>query len=293
MMYGAEGTSLSFGSTINGNRINTDLFNNATDIFGLGITYKFIDADLNVSLPQTRLAKEDRENLNQVKLILSSSGRKLSIRGLFSDQRRLINEDENSDFKTNPDVRVTKIVLQATYNFNSERYSYRAANFQNEYQKKSAVAFLLRFEPSYRYLKAPEGFVPQKEVVTATALYGDQAAIQYIQGPCISLLPGIGWNYSFANTRFFFSPILMAGPGLSVNNYTGYSGAKTKLNYDLSAFAVVNVGYNGLKTYITFRLAQEGTYSSLDPSYLTNSNLRGTISIGYRFSNLEKFIPTW
>ncbi len=289
-LYGGEGTSLGFGSKQEGNHISTSLYNNVNDLIGMGLTYKIIDADISFSLPKTRLLEEDRENLDQFRLALSYTGRKLAFRGYFTKSTGMISKDENGEFESQPDVRLLKFAVQITYNFNEKKYSYRAANFQNELQKKTAGSFLIRLEPFYRYLEAPTKLVPQERDLIST--YGNQAGLQYVGAPGLLLMPGYGINVALLQGKFFISPIVLIGPGLAVNTYRGEKGKNTSLNFEWSAAAAINVGYNGETMYGTLRAAYDTYYTSLNPSYLTTMNLKISLTVGYRFRDLEKIIPT-
>jgi len=290
VLYGAEGTSLAFGSKKEGNHINTSLYNNVNDLIGVGLTYKILDVDLSFSLPKTRLMEEDRENLKLFRLATSYTGRKIAIRGYLTKSTGMVSSDENGAFESQPDVEMIKVATQITYNFNETKYSYRAANFQNEFQKKTAGAFLLRCEPSYRFLEAPTKLVSASRDLVAT--YGDQAGLQYISAPGLLLMPGYGINVALLQGKIFISPIIMAGPGFAVNTYRSDAGKKTILNYEWSATGSLNLGYNSAKMYVTARVAYDLYYTALNPSYLTTTDLKITLTVGYRFSNLENFIPT-
>jgi len=202
----------------------------------------------------------------------------------------MISSDANGEFESRPDVKMIKVASQITYNFNERRYSYRAANFQNELQRKTAGSFLIRLEPFYRYLEAPTKLVPQSRDLVST--YGEQAGLQYVRAPGLLCMPGYGINVAMLQGKLFISPIVMIGPGFAVNNYRSDSGEKTSLNLEWSALSSISMGYNGTKMYATLRTAYDLYYTSLNPSYLTTTNLKISLTVGYRFRDLEKFIPT-
>lgn len=290
-IYGGQGTSLAFGSTRNGNEINTSLYNNVNDLIGMGITYKIIDADISYSLPKTTLMEEDRENLEQFRLSLSYTGRQWAVRGFYLDSRGMISADEKGEFTSQPDIELERIGVQVTYIFNEKKYSYRAANFQNELQRKTAGSFLVRIEPSYRYLQAPTGLVPESLDVATT--YGDQAGLQSSKAPGLLALPGYGVNVALANGKFFVSPIVLVGPGVAYNTYIAEKGEFNAWNFEWSAMMVLNMGYNSPRAYANVRVAYDAYYISLKPSYITTTDLKISLTVGYRFNNLEKLIPTF
>ena len=88
------------------------------------------------------------------------------------------------------------------------------------------------------------------------------------------------------------SPIILIGPGFAFNTYRSDAGKSTVLNYEWGALAAINLGYNGAKMYGTVRATYDVYYTSLNPAYVTTTNLKISLTVGYRFSDLEKFIPT-
>jgi len=290
LIYGTQGSSLVYGSKNEANpTIPTSLFNNVNDFIGIGLTYKILDADLVFSLPKTRLLEEDRENLDQFRFSLSYTGRKFAIRGLISDTKGMISVDPMDRFQSNADVHQYRISAQLTYIFNHQKYSYRAAMFQNELQRKTAGSFLLRLEPFYRGLGAGSGLVPPTYDKAAT--YGDLVGLEYLKAPGFLAMPGYGITITPFGDRFFISPMIFGGPGLAFNFYEGDFGEFTYTNIEWATMAALNMGYNGDRTYLNLNVTGDTNYTPLQPAYFTSSNLKISVTFGYRFIDLEKLIP--
>ena len=133
LIYGGQGANISYGSTNDGDALFSDaLYNNVNDLAGFGITYKFIDFDLTFSLKEVHIMEEERQNLSQFKLAYSYTMRKFAIRGYISEAKGVIVEQNKDEGQTDADVHLLKIGAQVTYYFNHSKYSYRAANFQDE-----------------------------------------------------------------------------------------------------------------------------------------------------------------
>ncbi len=291
LFYGAQGSSLAYGSERKSDsEVNTAFYNNVNDLVGFGLSYKFIDFDLSYSLPEVRILDEDRQNLSQFKLVFSSTGRKLAVRASYSDSKGVIVVDQGGDFISAPDVHLSRIGIQLSYYFNNKKYSWRAANFQNELQRRSAGSFLLRFEPFYRSIGMKSPIVPAG--LDTREIYGDQVGLSYVRSPGLIIMGGYGHNFAMYGGRFFVSPIVFAGPGLACNIYKAETGTQTKLNAEWAGSFALNVGYNGAKAYATLRGVYEVGYFKLNPSYFTTSDLKIMLTIGLRFCHLEKFIPT-
>jgi len=291
LFYGGQGSSLAYGSKIEDNHVtNTALYNNVNDLVGFGLTYKFIDFDLSFSLPKVRIMEEDRLNLSQFRLFYSYTTRKFAIRAFFTDSKGVIIQDQGADFESNPDVHVVRMGAQLTYYFNFKKYSFRAANFQNELQRKSAGSFLIRLEPFYRSTGMKSRLVPMAFDVPET--YGEQVGLQYVKAPGLLIMPGYGYNFAAYDGKFFVSPIVFFGTGFAVNVYRAEEGKYTHLSAEWGGTVAVSIGYNGKKTYATLKGIYEAGYYKLDPSYFTTSDLKISLTVGLRFDNLEKFIPS-
>lgn len=287
VIYGGQGSNISYGSTNDGSSLFSDaLYNNVNDLAGFGLTYKFIDFDLAFSLKEVHIMDEDRQNLSQFKLGYSHTMRRLAIRGYISEAKGVIVEQNKDESQTDADVHLLKVGAQVTYYFNYNKYSYRSANFQNELQRKSAGSFLLRAEPFYRSLGMQDAMIP-KDV-----LYGPQAGLEYVRTGGLMLMPGYGYNLAVRRGRFFLSPIVFLGPGVTVNTYKADDEKHSFINIEWAGSFALNMGYNGPRAYATIRGAYEAGYFKLDPSYFTSSDVKVTLTVGWRFNHFEHFIPT-
>ena len=287
IIYGGQGSNISYGSTDDGSALFSDaLYHNANDLAGFGLTYKFIDFDLVFSLKEVRLMDEERQNLSQFRFAYSYTMRKFAVRAYISNATGVIVEQNKSGAPSNPDVHLSKVGAQVTYYFNNKKYSYRSANFQNELQLKSAGSLLVRAEPFYRSLGMHNAIIPTDQ------LYGQQAGLEYVRTGGLMLMPGYGYNLSMWQGRLFVSPIVFLGPGITVNSYKANDGKHSYVNVEWSGSFALNLGYNGPRAYATIRGAYDVGYFKLDPSYFTTSDLKVTLTVGWRFSHFEGFIPT-
>jgi hypothetical protein len=285
VIYGGQGSSISYGSTNDGDRLFNDaLYSNVNDLAGFGITYKFIDFDLTFSLPKVRIMDAERQNLSQFRLAYSYTMRKLAIRGYLSESKGVIVQSKDGK-ESGPDVHLFKVGAQLTYYFNYRKYSYRSANFQNELQRKSAGSLLVRAEPFYRSLGMQDALIPDDR------LYGEQAGLEYVRTGGLMVMPGYGYNLAIRGGKFFVSPIVFFGPGVTINGYKTPDDNHTFMNIEWSGSFALNVGYNGPKSYACLRTVYDVGYFKLDPSYFTSSDLKATFTVGWRFNQLENFIP--
>jgi len=283
--YGMQGNNLLVGSSRDSDpQLNGDLYSNTNDYIGAGITYGWLDGDLSFSLPGTTYLNEERSNLTQFKLALSYTQRKLVFRGYYTESKGVVVSGANNEYESEPTVHEVKAGLQIIYLFNASKYSYRASMYQSEYQVKTAGSFLLRLEPFYRNLGTEKGSMIPEEYDVPTR-FGEQTGLEYIKAPGILVLPGYGINIVVRDTRFFVSPILYAGLGVAHNMYKANEGTDSFTNLEYAAQFTLNAGYNGSRYYSKVTFNWSSGYTSLDPAYLTTSNLTLVLTCGMRFRN--------
>lgn len=164
-----------------------------------------------------------------------------------------------------PSLDMLSLGVPFTYYFNHERYSFRAAAFQSELQRRSAGSFLARIEPFYRRLGVATPIVPAG--LDVPAIYGEQAGLSYAYAPGVVVMPGYGYNLSAGDGRWFVSTMIFAGGGVAVNVFKGNAGERTSVNAEWRGSAMVNVGYNSTRIYAAFRSTYDLNYFLLDPSY--------------------------
>jgi hypothetical protein len=286
--YTSQRYLLNYGSK-HKNSSGSGKYSNVSDLVGIGFTYKFIDLDISFSLPQSQVLQTGLQNLKLFRLAGSFSSRNWTVRGYWLEGTGMVVSDASGEFVSGPSVYMLNLGVQYTRYFNSKKFSFRAASFQNEVQLKTAGSFLLRVEPFFRRLGMGTQLVPTS--LDLPASYGEQAGLKYVYAPGLVLQPGYGFNWTSANTRWFISPMIFAGGGVALNVYNGNSGEKTKMSVEWKGSAVLNLGYNGPRMYVSLRSSYELDYFSLNPSFFHTADLRLGVTVGYRFTAMEKFIP--
>jgi len=288
LFYGGQGNNVSLGSRRDDEiRINGDLYKNTNDYIGAGITYGWLDGDISFSIRGSTYLKEERSNLTQFKLAFSYTRRKVIFRPYYSESKGVMITDSNNEFESTPSLHEVRFGMQITYLFNPLHYSYRASMYQSEYQMKTAGSFLLRFDPFYRSLGTKDGSMIPADHDLSTR-FGEQTGLQYIRSPGLLVLPGYGINIAIPDSRFFISPIVFAGLGLAQNTYETISDKGSFTSVEYAANVVVNAGYNGNTWYSKIQFNWSSGYTTLDPTYLTNSNLTCVLTFGLRFQNFTR-----
>ncbi|HSC39976.1 MAG TPA: DUF4421 domain-containing protein, partial [Chitinophagaceae bacterium] len=199
-----KATSVQLQNPDNASRFSYEPNTPAT--MGAGITYHALTLNLAVGFP----AHAEKGKTHFLDLQTHFYGRKWTIdllgqfyKGYYLNPRGLGAKDVNS-YYIRPDLHVTVIGGAAYHLFNWDRFSYRAAIFQDERQKKSAGSFLLGGETYYGIIKADSSLVPP-------SLSG-----QYSQRGVRSLRffkigPGAGYAHTFViESDFFITASLQA-----------------------------------------------------------------------------------
>ena len=289
IFYGGQGNNIAVGSKRDQEtHLNGDLYANTNDYLGAGITYKWIDGDISFALPGTTYLKEERSNLQQFKLALSSTLRKLAFRAYYTNSKGVLVSDTEGEFESQPSLHEIRTGVQIIYLFNSSRYSYRASMYQSEYQLRTAGSFLLRLEPFYRSLGTKQGsMIPAENDLSAR--FGQQVGLEYVKAPGLLIMPGYGINIVIPDTKFFISPIVFAGLGMAHNKYKTTSTTDSFNSIEYAGHIGMNAGYNGNRHYLKVSCNWSAGYTLLDPTYLTNTNLTIVLMAGIRFDDLKSF----
>ncbi|HEX5168116.1 MAG TPA: DUF4421 family protein [Cyclobacteriaceae bacterium] len=287
IFYGGQGNRLVLGSLRDGSPdLAKSIYNNTNDFLGVGLTYGWLDGDLSFSLPGTTYLNEERSNLDQFKLSGSYTRRKIAYRAYMADSKGMVISGNNDEYESTPSLHELRVGLQATYIFNEQQYSYRAALYQGEIQMNTAGSFLLRIEPFYRSLgKSGEPMVP--EPYDTEARFGEQVGLTYARAPGFIIMPGYGVNFVFNDSKMFISPLLLAGAGAAFNNFEGANGTGTHFNMEYQAYFLLNAGYNGSMFYSRVQFTYAAGYSVIQPAYLTSTDLIVSVLAGFRFKNIK------
>ncbi len=285
LFYGARGNSLTYesykGSSPN---LQGSLYRNIGDYLGFGITYRWIDVDASIALPGTTYLKEERSNLEQFNLSARFTTRRLAFRGYYMDATGVVSASANDQYVSPPAAHESRLGIQMMYFLNGSRYSYRAALYQNEVQRRSAGSFLIGTEVFYRDLSTSQGLSVASYDIAPR--YGDQAGMKTLQAPGILLTPGYAYTKVWKEGRYFVSGLLSAGAGVAFNRYHANAGSNTRNNLETAANLMFSGGYNGPQYFVRVLVLAYSRYELIDPAFLMSTNLMVDVMVGWRFGQL-------
>lgn len=142
------------------------------------------------------------------------------------------------DFYYRPDVKVAFMGLSQYRIFNADRYSYRAALTQNEWQKKSAGTLLAGAEIYFGNIKADSSFVPAS--VGNNYTQNGISKLNYF-----GIGPGVGYAYTLVGFQRLFVTASLTG-NLNFSYLTEYSVSNQHSRFTINPVVRwrVAAGYN-------------------------------------------------
>lgn len=195
---------------------------------GVGFNYRFIGINLGFNFPFINRHNEKFGNTRYIDLQSHIYLRKLvvdfygqSYKGYYvANPEKVFGKEyaRQNPYPQRPDIRNRGLGLNVQYIFNDKRFSYRAPNLQNEYQKKSAGSFIVGGEFFLANIKGDSSLIPSN-ILDTTFLREKH----YYKSGIASLAANIGYAHTFVYRQHFF---------LSLSVTTGLGAAKTGLHYD-------------------------------------------------------------
>lgn len=180
-----------------------------------------------------------------------------------------------SSYYYRPDIKTTLIGLSAYRVPNKQKFSYRAAIIQTEWQKKSAGSLLFGGQSYYGVIKGDSALVPKK----IQSGY-PQAGIHNIN--FFSIGPGIGYAYTLVIAKHFFITGSLVG---NIDfNFTNEEGSSKNNKFALSPAEVFKtaIGYNSSTWNISANWTGNGIWfkgASFSKDYFwPNGNYRFVIA---------------
>jgi len=239
-------------------------------LLGIGYTYTFLTINLGVKMP---FINNDDEKYGK------STYTDLSLHGIFrsvivdlylqwNKGYYLANpEDLIPDWSTNQgyplrgDLRSNIVGVNVQYLFNSSRYSYKAAFFQNEFQKKSAGSPIIGFEGHWMM-----GITDSAMVAPSIPPSGFLDDVPFNQVDIFNMGINGGYAYTFVWKEKLY---------LSLSLTVGFSGAKNIVHYSNSSTTY----WNGLTVGLT-------TSSRISLGYNSNAYYVGLSSTYFSMRNM-------
>ena len=138
-----------------------------------------------------------------------------------------------------PDVKFNLFGLSAYRVVNSNKFSYRAAMIQNEWQKRSAGSLLYGGGIYYSGLSGDSSIIPPK--LTPSFLQAGVTNFHFV-----TIGPGVGYAFTLvAAQHFFFMGSVIANANINFSTDEAGGAKKNKVSFEPGAVGKAAIGYNG------------------------------------------------
>ena len=230
---------------------------NTTLNLGIGATYKSLTLNLAYGFNFLN-PTEDKGKTKYLDLQTHLYGRKWRIdflgqfyKGYYLTPKGLA-APPGASYYVRPDLGITLIGLGIYKILNEQKFSYRAAMLQDEWQKKSAGSLLIGAEIYYGITSADSAFVPME-----LEMHYNQRGIRRLN--FIEIGPGIGYAYTFVfRQHLFVTGSITLNIPVSVTSENSYTSKSTQVAVIPNYMYRFSAGYNGAKRSITFTVVENG-----------------------------------
>lgn len=229
---------------------------NANYNLGLGFQYKYLGANISFKMP---FINDDSARYGKTKSLDLQSYlylRKftidlyyLSYKGYYiSDRNILTSVPVNNIFPKRPDLRTRNVSINTQYIFNNEKFSFRAAFLQNEYQKKSAGSIIAGAGVNYINVSADSAIIP------ANIKYDGYFSGNTFTGSSITSL-GINAGYAYTVvilSNYFMTASMQGGAGFNYSTLTDKPNNKTSetVSFQFNTIIRIAAGYNSTNYFV-------------------------------------------
>jgi hypothetical protein len=177
-------------------------------------------------------------------------------KGYHIDPREGLAPLNSNSYYYRPDIKLTLLGLSAYRVPNTEKFSYRSALRQTEWQKKSAGSLLFGGEIYYRIIEGDSALVP-KQIQNEFP----QAGITKID--IITFGPGIGYAYTLViQKHFFITASLVTNLDINLVSEQRKTGKLKNTSIGPSAVFKAAAGYNSSDWDISANLTGNATWAN-------------------------------
>ncbi|AGA76956.1 hypothetical protein Echvi_0679 [Echinicola vietnamensis DSM 17526] len=176
------------------------------------------------------------------------------------------------------DIKVREVGASVKYVFNGEKFSYKAAFLQTEWQKKSAGTFLVGAEIYGGLAKGDSSFIPKKAMLDPSRDFNKLFFMEFG--------PNIGYAYTLVIAKHYF--IMGAASGNLGLGFTNQYGLEKSTNWSVNANYLLkaSTGYNSK------RWAVNANYVFSNVRLAKNNDFNNSLLTGnYRLNIIYRFIP--
>lgn len=262
---------------------------NNSSYIGVELNYKFLCIIISKGIPGTYLDNTVK-GINNISLATAYFWRQTGFKAYFEHYNGLlIPETQRGGYILQKEINLTKIGLNFTYVNNAKNFSFRAAQYQDEIQKRSVGSFLLEFNPLLQKFNSENSFLPDS--LNKKEYHGKFVGLKKMFFLGADIMPGYTVNLVAAKGKLYFAPSIFLGAGLYYHSLETKAGYINNANFSLTSKIIINTGYNGKRIFVNLRLKSMSQDYILSPTILSSHYEDVQVSVGYRFGDLENRMP--
>ncbi len=237
-----------------GHRINYTP--NGASAFGMGIGYRWLNADLAFKIPFFQRLNPRRGETDQFGANLGLIGRSIlfninyqSYKGLYINNPQVVDSNwfaTNYAYPHRGDLHTQTLYTFINYYFNSRRFSNPATLFRRERQKKSAGSFMIGASYALSQIRADSSLVPD----VIKSVFPPDAEFTRYRSSNYSL--NAGYTHTFVYIKYFFTNIAFRpGIALSTTNNTAKGNQVVRMpeRFSWLGDSRITMGYNSNRYY--------------------------------------------
>ncbi|GEP93768.1 DUF4421 domain-containing protein [Chitinophaga cymbidii] len=222
---------------------------------GFGANYKFVGLNIGFNFPFINNRHDKYGETKYLDLQAHLYLRKFVVdfygqyyKGYYEAERKpsAFNSVQQGLIALRPDLENKNIGLSFQYIFNDERFSYRAAYLQNEYQKRSAGSLIVGAEAFAWQMRGDSALIPSNYT---EGFFDDEP---FTQSGAVSLAMNIGYAHTFVILRhFFITASLSAAGGISHSGFR-YDDGRPRMRgfgWQLNNTVRFAAGYNARRWF--------------------------------------------
>ncbi len=219
-----------------------------TGVVGGAIRIKKIYISMGFRIPSDAAHEKKYGKTTYQDYYLNFQGRIVAWTFFFRDYRGFYLNDykkfypgwreDSVGFPKSKDLHVIEAGMNIGFNFN-KNFSLNAAFAQSERQKKSAGSFLMTISERYQRIQSDSNIVPNMQAANYPNLD------RLIRGDFLTTIISFGGGYQFVMGKFHFTPVVLLGSGMQIQNYQQTGTNIWRLNLPTYANGRAQFGYNG------------------------------------------------
>ena len=184
--------------------------------------------------------------------------------------------NDNKIEKIQPNLKLISVGINTLYAF-SKKNSFKAIYNDAEIQKKSTGSFILGISQFYTLLFSKKTIIPD----AIAEKY--KIPIRSNFGKFYTILPNIGYNYTFVKNAFYSNIMFAVGGGTQWQRYKIAKIKQNDFNWAYKYYSVLKIGYNTPHWFYGASFSLDNNTAFINNAYLNFKYKQMIFFVGYRW----------